>query len=203
MTKYTQTKITRRGAEQNNKIMSITIGENYLLKAMEAYDQDIQECVEALNYALSYDDENAEAWLLHGKVMHYYLKDYSSAEESFIHALSIDTAHGETFIEYIWLRIAEAKFEEAQQLLYQALQVVKKDLAQLYRLQAVLLEYEESYDEAVESLEIALDKTYNCGYQCFLEDEIKRIKNKIKRQAKRNKKKQIFVKHYTSNYSLS
>ena len=186
--------------------MSITIGENYLLKAKEAYDFDMEECVEALNYAMSYDEENAEVWLLHGKVMLYYIKDYSSAEESFLQALSVEPAHSETFIEFIWLRINEARFEEAQQLLYKALHVVKKDFAQLYRLQAVLLEYEESYNEAIESLEIALDKTYNCSYQCFLEDEIKRLKNKKKRKAKQLKKankKKKYIKSYTSEYLLS
>ncbi len=185
--------------------MSISIGENYLLKAKDAYDYDMETCVEALNYALSYDEENAEVWLLHGKVMLYYIKDYSSAEESFLQALSVDPTHSETFIEFIWLRINEAKFLNAQQLLYKALQVVKKDFAQLFRLQAVLLEYEESYDEAIESLEIALDKTYNCSYQCFLEEEVKRLKNKKKRKAKRNKKKKkkVYVKNYTSEYSLS
>lgn len=186
--------------------MSITIGENYLLKAKEAYDFDMEECVEALNYAMSYDEENAEVYLLHGKVMLYYIKDYSNAEESFMQALSIEPTHSETFIEFIWLRINEAHFEEAQKLLYGALQVVKKDFAQLYRLQAVLLEYEESYDDAIESLEIALDKTYNCSYQCFLESEIKRLKKKKKRKAKRIKKsnkKKKYIKSYTSEYLLS
>ena len=187
--------------------MSITIGENYLLKAKEAYNYDMEECVEALNYAMSYDDETAEVWLLHGKVMLYYIKDYGSAQEAFMQALSIEPTHSETFIEFIWLRIHEARFEEAQQLLYSALQIVKKDFAIFYRLQAVLLEYEESYDDAIESLEIALNKTYNCSYQCYLEEEIKRIKNKKKRIAKRikksNKKKNVYVKNYTSEYSLS
>lgn len=186
--------------------MSISIGENYLLKAKEAYDYDMEECVEALNYAMSYDDESAEAFLLHGKVMLYYIKDYSSAEESFAQALNIDPTHSETFIEFVWLRINEARFEEAQQILYSALQVVKKDFAQLYRLQAVLLEYEESYSDAIESLEIALEKTYNCSFQCFLEEEINRLKNKKKRKAKRNKKlnkKKKYIKTYTSDYSLS
>jgi tetratricopeptide (TPR) repeat protein len=183
--------------------MSISIGENYLLKAKDAYHYDMETCVEALNYAMSYEDENAEVWLLHGKVMLYYIKDYSSAEESFLNALSVDPTHSETFIEFIWLRINEARFLEAQQLLYKALQVVKKDFAQLFRLQAVLLEYEESYAEAIESLEIALEKTYNCSYQCFLEEEVKRLKNKKKRNAKKTKKKKVFVKHYTSDYSLS
>lgn len=183
--------------------MSITIGENYLLKAKDAYNYDMETCVEALNYAMSYDEENAEVWLLHGKVMLYYIKDYSSAEESFLQALSVEPAHSETFIEFIWLRINEARFKEAQQLLYKALHVVKKDFAQLYRLQAVLLEYEENYSQALESLDLALDKTYNCSYQCFLEEEVKRLKNKRKRKAKKTKKKKVFVKHYTSDYSLS
>lgn len=187
--------------------MSITIGENYLLKAKEAYGYDMDECVEALNYALSYDEESEQVWLLHGKVMMYYIKDYSSAEESFTQALSIEPRHSETFIEFVWLRINEARLADAQRLLYKALQIVKTDFAQLYRLQAVLLEYEGSYAEAIECLDMALDKTYNCSYQCFLEDEIKRLKNKKKRIAKRTKKskktKKVYVKTFTSEYSLS
>jgi tetratricopeptide (TPR) repeat protein len=183
--------------------MSITIGENYLLKAKEAYPYAIEECVESLNYALSYDDESAEAWLLHGKVMLYFIKDYSSAEESLMQALSLDPQKSESYIEFIWLRINEGRYEDAQRILYQALKIVKTNVGEFYRLQSLLLEYEESYEDAIESLEIALEKTYNCGYQCFLEDEIKRIKNKKKRKAKRSKtakKKRKYVKSFTSEY---
>lgn len=183
--------------------MSFTIGENYLLKAIETYDYDMNECCEALNYALSYDDENAEAWVLRGKVMHYHIKDYSASRESLVQALSINPTHSEAFIEFIWLCVTEALFDEAQNLLNQALRVVKKDFAQLNRLQAVLFEYQNKFDKSIESLNYALDKTYNCHYQCYLEEEIKRIKNKKKRWAKRNKKKKVLVKHYTSDYSLS
>lgn len=183
--------------------MSFTIGENYLLKAMEAYDYDMTECMEALSYAISYDDESVEAWVLRGKVMLYYIKDYSAAEESFVQSLSIEPTHSEAFIEFIWLRINQSDFNAAQLLLNKALRVVKKDFAQLNRLQAVLHEYDNQHCAAIESLERALDYTYNCSFQCFLEDEIKRMKNKKKRLAKRNKKKQVFVKHYTSDYLLS
>ena len=70
--------------------MSFTIGENYLLKAIEAYPFNLEAVSENLGYALSYDEENDAAWTLRGKVMMHYLKDTLGAEESFLEALSLN-----------------------------------------------------------------------------------------------------------------
>ena len=55
----------------------------YLFKALDAYPYSLEETMESLNYALSYDPENAEALLLMAKVRAYQLRDYEGAKHYF------------------------------------------------------------------------------------------------------------------------
>ena len=45
------------------------LANNYLFKALDAYPYDLEETIEALTYALSYDEKNTVALCLMGRVL--------------------------------------------------------------------------------------------------------------------------------------
>ena len=168
--------------------MSFTIGENYLLQALDYYPYNLELVCENLNYALSYDDENDGAWCLHGKVMAHHIKDLETAEESFSRALSLNLQNHEAMFELIWLMIEQEKFEKANKFIAQAKRIRGTDLATLYRIEAVIFERQGKLSKAKKRLDKAMDVTYNKGFESFLKGELKRIKSKRKRIDKRKKK---------------
>ena len=185
--------------------MSFTIGENYLLKALDAYPFNMEAVCEALNYALSYDDENDMAWTLQGKVMLYHLKDQLGAEEAFQQALTLNMINHDALCELIWLYIDQERFKEAEKLLGIAKATKGVDIAMLFRTEAVILERKQKFTKAIACLDEALTHTYNKKYESFLKAEIKRIKAKRKRLEKKQRKqeeKQPVVEQKKKNFSL-
>lgn len=168
--------------------MSFTIGENYLLKALDAYPWNMEAVSENLGYALSYDDENDVAWTLHGKVMAHHLKDYLGAEESFLQALTLNMINHDAMFELIWLYIDQERFKEATERITQAKGIRGADIALLYRTEAVILERKQNLSKALNCLEEAMTFTYNKKFENFLKDEVKRLKSKRKRLEKKQRK---------------
>lgn len=169
----------------NTKIMSINIGENYLIKALENYSMNLEEACENLNYAISYDDENALVWILRGRIMWNHLKNYTEAEESYLRALAIDPNNEEAIIDLCWLYIDKDRLQEAMRLLDFAIQIQGADKAVLNRLKAVVHEHEGNLTLALELLDQAYDYTYNVSYTEFLDTEVKRLETKKERIEKR------------------
>ena len=60
-----------------------TLVNNYVFKALENYPYDLEEVMEALNYALSYDDKNTMALTLMGRVYAEKLFKYNDAIKIF------------------------------------------------------------------------------------------------------------------------
>lgn len=59
----------------------------YYFQALDNFPYNMQETIEALNYALSYDGQNAESLCLLGRVYAEILKDYETAKNYFAEAL--------------------------------------------------------------------------------------------------------------------
>lgn len=83
----------------------------YLFKAIQAYPWELEKAVEALNYALSYEPENAKALSLMGKVYAEQLGDYETAKEYFEKALVSDLESADTCPDYIRTLLANEDFE--------------------------------------------------------------------------------------------
>ena len=56
--------------------MNITQADKYFLKALDSFDYDEGEMVEALNYALSYDEEHAPSLCLAGRLHMEKMKNF-------------------------------------------------------------------------------------------------------------------------------
>ena len=156
----------------------------YLFKALDAYPYELEKTVEALNYALSYDPQNAQALLLMGRVYSEQLGDYEKAKDYFAEALAADMNNPSIYPHYIYTLLLNEDYDEALKLLDYAKKVRATDKAVLFMYEAYVYEAQGMYKEAVEALKTAQKHTYNGDFDGHLGREIKRIQKKIPKQTK-------------------
>ena len=78
-------------------IMSLTIADQYYLKAVDFYPYDLAQTTEALNYALSYDSEHSQANCLMGRLHMEVLKNFETAEQYFEAAIVSNLQYVDTY----------------------------------------------------------------------------------------------------------
>ncbi|GAB5400997.1 MAG: hypothetical protein Aureis2KO_25820 [Aureisphaera sp.] len=159
----------------------------YLFKALDAYSYSIEETMEALNYALSYDPQNTEALYLMAQVYGFQLKDYETSKGYFEKLMGIDIHMTKMYPDYICVLIRNEDYPQAQRLLEFALTVKGTDKALLRLLQGQLLESQKVLKAAMAAFELAKEECGNSQFIHFVEGEIARVKNK--RSSKKDKKK--------------
>jgi len=172
--------------------MSLTIAESYYLKArgaMSGFFSDWNEACEALNYALSYDENHCPSLCLLGKVYIDYLNEYAEAFKCFDKVISINPEFVEVYPLYIKSLIWADQNQRAQKLIDFALKIRGIDKAQLEWLSSYLHETEKNYEKSLEHLKNAKHVIYNQYYLDFICDEEKRIRKKIDFDKPKKKKK--------------
>ncbi|WP_340199377.1 hypothetical protein [Ascidiimonas sp. W6] len=167
-----------------------TIIDSYLIKALEAYPYEMEEAVEALNYALSYNEKNPVALTLMGRIYADTFQDYEAAKGYFEQALSGNIHALGVYEHYLKVLIWNEDFEEAKTLIEFALTVKGSDKGMLYLKQAIVHECEQNYKAALASLKTAKIYAYNNCFISDLDEAKSRIKGKLpkKKKVKKNKK---------------
>ncbi|MFN3405556.1 MAG: hypothetical protein ACK40G_15760 [Cytophagaceae bacterium] len=162
----------------------ITIAEQYYIKALNLYPYSLDEFMEQIHYALSYDPEHAGANLLMGKMYMEQFQKYSEAEPYFQKALAGEPdnmfACERLAVLYIYLRA----FDKAERVIRYWYTVQGACLAQVRYTEAMLCEYQRDYVRAKYLFEMAMMDTYNNDYMSFLEAEIDRVEKKIAKGSK-------------------
>lgn len=161
----------------------------YLFKALDAYPYDLEEAIEALNYALSYDDKNAKALCLMGKVYAEQLGEYEAAKECYAQAMASHMEMPYIYPDYIRTLIMNEDYEEAQKLLDFAMALKAADKAVLYFYQGLLNEVQNEYKEAINAYKQAKKHGLNNEFIRRIEEEIRRVKGKLGKKKSKNKKK--------------
>ncbi|WP_422361415.1 hypothetical protein [Reichenbachiella sp.] len=164
--------------------MSITLADQYYLKALDDYDYSFTEVLENLNYALSYDTEHAGANYLMGKLYMEQFQKFDLAEEHFVAAMSTDPENINTCENFAWLMVKTRRYKEALKLINYALDLKGALLPELLRLKALTFELTKEYDKAKNVLNEAIAESYDSRYIDFLEDE----KNRVNRKQEMNQK---------------
>lgn len=159
--------------------MALTLADTYYLKAMDSYPYDLEETIENLHYALSYNTEHANANCLMAKILTELFKDYASAEKYFEMALASDPNHLNACMDYAQLLIETAEYNKAEKLLTYARAIKGVDLAQLYYLEGLLYEYQKDYIKAIQLYKEALENAYDADFIYFIEDCTERVNKKI------------------------
>lgn len=162
----------------------MNITETYYLKAQDNYPYNIEETIENLNYALSYNGEYAPALCLKGRLYANEIKDYALAEEFFTRALAADIAYSETYLQFVRLLINLERFDEAGNLLDQALTIKGVIKSELYQLKALCFESRADFEKAEKYITKAQECSFNADLDTMLQKEHKRISRKRKKLEK-------------------
>ncbi|MEM5565741.1 hypothetical protein WNY78_11530 [Psychroserpens sp. AS72] len=168
--------------------MDTNLLNNYVLKAIDAYPYELEETVENLNYALSYESNNAYALYLMGRLQAEQFGDYEKAKYYFAEALANKIDFIKVYPKYILVLIWNHDFNEAQKLIDFAHTVKAVGKGELLVLQAQLFECQKAYKKALKTFKKAKLFVYNNGFTSFIDSEMNRVKNKLKPNKKKSSK---------------
>lgn len=158
--------------------------DKYLFQALDAYPYDLQEAVESLNYALSYDDKNPVALCLLGRIHADTLCDYETAKSYFQQALAENIYALEVYPHYINVLFWNEDYNEAEKLIDFALTVKGSNKGMLYLKKGQLFERKKEYKNALKVLKAAKEYAWDNNFINDLKEEEKRIKEKMPKKKK-------------------
>lgn len=158
--------------------MAISMADQYYIKALDYYPYSLEDVLENLNYALSYDGEHARANCLMGRLYLEQLGDCERAEIYFQAALAYDPRHADTCEHYARLLVRLRAFTRAQKLLVYARKLPDARLAQLLQLEALIQEQQHKFAAARELLRSAMLETYEAELMEAIEADLKRVEQK-------------------------
>ncbi|TRZ43571.1 tetratricopeptide repeat protein [Robertkochia solimangrovi] len=161
----------------------------HLYKAFDAYPYEISETMEALQFAMSYDDLNVQVWCMLGRVHMEQFQDYEAAKSCFEQAMSIDIEWPGIYPLFITVLFRTQDFDAAEKLICFAdsIQKVHKGVLAFY--EGRLREYKGQYKEAMRSYKRAGKYYTDKNTLTELEDEIQKVKKRIGKQEGKKKKK--------------
>lgn len=161
----------------------------YYIKAKDNYPYNLEEVIESLNYALSYNNEYAAAHCLMGQMLMEQISDYEQAFQHFEQALVADVRYVETYYHYVLALIRYSEMEKAKQLLEFAKTIRGANLAQIYQCEALMLEKLGKFTEAKSSIKVAIQQSINNEELEVLSADLERIKKKLPKKKKKKKNK--------------
>lgn len=150
----------------------------HLLKALDNYPYNIEDCIESLNYALALESENAVALCLMGRIQAEILKDFETAKSYFQQALFADKRYCEIYPNFIETLYELEEYSEALRLVEFALKIkgVKKG-AILYK-KAEIFDQMNEHKKALKTLD---ETVLHARNQSFI-DDIEAFKRLIERK---------------------
>jgi len=164
--------------------MSLTLADQYFLKASDYYAHDMEQTVESLNYALSYDEMHPAANCLMGRLLMEKLKRFSEALHCFERALIEDPKYVDTYKYYSQLLIWMGKLDKAEKIIKQGMTKTGMPKLIMIKRLANVLEVKGKIKQAIlENKRGRLLSTGQFDYDYF-HGEIKRLKQKCKKAKK-------------------
>ena len=168
--------------------MANTLANDYYLKALDNYPYCLPEFLEAINYALSYDENHADAHCLMGRFYMEELLKFDEAEAHFNSALENDVLHIITYYQYIRLMITIDDFDKAKRLIKFAKSIKGVSQTILLWRESNIYEIKGKFKKSLGCLNKALEiSIFTCDID-FYKAEKTRVKEKLKSRKKKNKK---------------
>ena len=167
--------------------------DKYVFQALDNYPYSLEETIESLDYAFSYDAKNTMVLCLYGRIQAEQLWNYEEAKSCFQEALAINIHALEVYPYYIQTLILNEDYQEAQKLIDFALTVKGINKSDIYVKKAILLEAELQFKEALRAIKNAKLYTLQFAFDSDITEVEKRIKSKIdlikyKKKPKKSKK---------------
>ncbi|GLB50502.1 tetratricopeptide repeat protein [Neptunitalea lumnitzerae] len=167
--------------------------DKYLFQAMDNYPYSLEETLESLDYALSYDENNTMALCLYGRLYAEQLQKYEEAKMYFQKALSIDINALEIYPYYLDTLLYNEDFDEAEKLIAFALTVKGVNKIEVKLREVLLYEMKQDLEKALELSKKLRLYVFSADWSSMIDETEKRIKQKVKiilgKPAKKKKKK--------------
>ena len=151
----------------------------YYFEALDNYPYSLPDCLEALNYALSYDPEDADSLCLMGRIYSEILMDYEKAKLYFDEAMYHNVSNLNTPQYYIKCLLDNEDLDEAEKLIEYALKIKGIDKSRILIHKSLLFEIRLEYRKALKPLKEARKYSYNKEMIDILEERVKFIKSKM------------------------
>jgi len=168
--------------------------DKYLFQAMDNYPYCLEETIESLDYALSYDDKNTTALCLYARIQAEQLFHYEEAKNYYQQALGININAIEVYPFYIQTLLWNEDFEEAVTLIDFALTVKGINKVEILMKKIQFLEIKREFKAIKKILKELQLLVVSNEYTYFLEETKKRINEKLallkpkKKKGKKSKK---------------
>lgn len=167
--------------------------DKYLFQALDNYPYSLEETIESLDYAFSYDAKNTMVLCLYGRIQAEQLMNYEEAKTYFQEALAINIHALEVYPYYIQTLILNEDYEEAQKLIDFAITIKGINKSEVFVKKAILLEAQQQFKAALEAIKSAKFCTLQFAFDSDITEVEKRIQDKIdllknKKKSKKSKK---------------
>lgn len=163
--------------------------DKYLFQALDNYPYSLEETIESLDYAFSYDAKNTMVLCLYGRIQAEQLWNYEEAKNYFQEALSINIHALEVYSYYLKTLILNEDYEEAQKLIDFALTIKGINKSDIFVQKAILLEAQQQFKKALKEIKNAKLTTLQFAFDSDIIEVEKRIKGKIELLEKKKKPK--------------
>lgn len=160
----------------------------YYFEALDNYPYSLPDCLEALNYALSYDPEDADSLCLMGRIYSEMLIDYEKAKLYFEEAMQCDVTNLNTPKYYIKCLLDNEDLQEAEKLINYSLRIKGIDKSILWFYRALLSEMRGSFPNALKFLTEAEKYCFTSQSLDFIKNRKKFIKSKMPKKKSKNRK---------------
>jgi len=165
--------------------------DKYLFQALDNYPYSLEETIESLDYAFSYDAKNTMVFCLYGRIQAEQLLNYEEAKHYFQEALAINIHALEVYPHYLQTLILNEDYEEAQKLIDFALTIKGINKSDIYVKKAILCEAQQQFKQALAAIKKAKLSTLQFAFESDIVEVEKRIQGKIdllkKKKAKSKK----------------
>ncbi|WP_316634622.1 hypothetical protein [uncultured Flavobacterium sp.] len=168
--------------------------DKYLFQALDNYPYSLEETIESLDYAFSYDAKNTMVLCLYGRILAEQLWNYEEAKHYFQEALAINIHALEVYPHYLQTLILNEDYEEAQKLIDFALTIKGINKSEIYVKKAILYEAQQDFKKALKEIRNAKLHSLQFAFESDVTEVEKRIKGKIdllkkKKNPKKDSKK--------------
>ena len=160
--------------------------DKYLFQALDNYPYNLEDVVESLDYALSYNNTNTMALCLYGRV--YAEQLYEQAKLYFQEALISNIFAKEVYPHYIQTLILNEDYEEATKLIDFALTIKGIDKVEILMKKIYLFEKTQELKLGLKLMKEVKLSTLNSDYNYLIEETEKRLKQKVGKKSSKKKK---------------
>lgn len=160
----------------------------YYFEALDNYPYSLPDCLEALNYALSYDPEDADSLCLMGRIYAEQLNNYETAKRYFEEAMQCDVTNLNTPKYYIKCLLDNEDLEAAEKLIEYSLKIKGIDRCRILIQKSYLFEIKMDFKKALETLKEANNFAFDQSMLDFLKSKEKLIKEKMPKKRKTRSK---------------